>query len=231
MGLGVGAAVFYAGGAASADTGGPAAGGADTVGASSTVGPRSAEGARQRGAARRGVAAATAAAAAATSTSTAGTLTVNPMVNIIDGIIQGRLNATSARVSTLTYTALGLAGGFDSTVGESGGKISLGTVPVSPPTVPRTTDPQSFTILPYANWLDGGAKGTQTFSVRVSEVTALDSFLTGIPLVGLVAAPRLAPGLARRAEGWFPAAEDAESAASAPRAPRSEVSAEATPPA
>ena len=46
-----------------------------------------------------------------------------------------------------------------------------------------------------------------------------------------VAAPRLAPGLARRAEGWFPAAEDAESAASAPRAPRSEVSAEATPPA
>ena len=182
VGLGVGAAVFYAGGAASADTGGPAAGGADTVGASSTVGPRSAEGARQRGAARRGV-------AAATSTSTAGTLTVNPTVKIIDGIIQGRLNATSARVSTLTYTALGLAGGFDSTVGESGGKISLGTVPVSPPTVPRTTDPQSFTILPYANWLDGGAKGTQTFSVRVSEVTALDSFLTGIPLVGLVAAP------------------------------------------
>ena len=129
MGLGVGAAVFYAGGAASADTGGPAAGGADTVGASSTVGPRSTEGARQRGAARRGVAAATAA-AAATSTSTAGTLTVNPTVKIIDGIIQGRLNATSARVSTLTYTALGLAGGFDSTVGESGGKISLGTVPV-----------------------------------------------------------------------------------------------------
>lgn len=188
LGLGVGAAVFYAGGVASADTGGPAAGGADTVGASSTVGPRSTEGARQRGAARRGVAAA-AASAAATSTSTAGTLTVNPTVRIIDGIIQGRLNATSARGSTLTYTALGPAGGFDSTVGESGGKISLGTVPVSPPTVPRTTDPQSFTILPYANWLDGGAKGTQTFDVRVSEVTALDSFLTGIPLVGLVAAP------------------------------------------
>ena len=196
VGLGVGAAVFYTGGVASADTGGPAAGGADTVGASSIAGPRSTEGTRQRGAARRGIAAATASASATSSaTATVGTLTVNPTVRIIDGIIQGRLNATSARVSTLTYTALGLAGGFDSTVGESGGKISLGTVPVSPPTVPRTTDPQSFTILPYANWLDGGAKGTQTskgtqtFSVRVSEVTALDSFLTGIPLVGLVAAP------------------------------------------
>ena len=120
---------------------------------------------------------------------TSGSLTVDPTVTIVDGIIQGYLQAVSSRGLTMTYTALGEAAGFDSTVGESGGKISLGTVPVSPPTVPRTTDPQSFTILPYANWLDGGAKGTQTFSVRVSEVTALDSFLTGIPLVGLVAAP------------------------------------------
>jgi len=120
---------------------------------------------------------------------TSGSLTVDPTVTIVDGIIQGYLQAVSSRGLTMTYTALGEAAGFDSTVGESGGKISLGTVPVSPPTVPPTTDPQSFTILPYANWLDGGAKGTQTFSVRVSEVTALDSFLTSIPLVGLVAAP------------------------------------------
>ncbi|NBP86592.1 MAG: DUF1559 domain-containing protein, partial [Mycobacteriaceae bacterium] len=46
-----------------------------------------------------------------------------------------------------------------------------------------------YTILPYANWLDGGVKNTQTFHVRVSEVTGLNSFLTSIPLVGLVAAP------------------------------------------
>ena len=122
-------------------------------------------------------------------TVTTGGLTVNPTVTIVDGIIQGHLQAVSPRGLTMTYTALGEACGFDCTLGEGGGKISLGTVPVSPPTVPPTTDPQSFTILPYANWLDGGAKGTQTFSVRVSEVTALDSFLTGIPLIGLVAAP------------------------------------------
>jgi ABC-2 type transport system ATP-binding protein len=194
VGLGVGAAVFCAGGVASADTGGPATGGADAVGASSTAGPRSTEGPRQRGAARRhSLSAAKNQAVAARVTSSAaattGTLTVNPTVEIVDGIIRGRLNATSDRGSTLTYTALGEACGFDCTLGESGGKISLGTVPVSPPTVPPTTDPQSFTILPYANWLDGDAKGTQTFDVRVREVTGLDSFLTGIPLVGLVAAP------------------------------------------
>ena len=120
---------------------------------------------------------------------TNGSLTVDPTVTIVDGIIQGYLQAVSSRGLTMTYTALGPAAGFDSTLGESGGKISLGTVPVSPPTVPLTTDPQSFTILPYANWLDGGAKGIQTFDVRVSEVTALDSFLTGIPLIGSVAAP------------------------------------------
>ena len=120
---------------------------------------------------------------------TSGSLTVDPTVTIVDGIIQGYLQAVSSRGLTMTYTALGPAAGFDSTLGESGGKISLGTVPVSPPTVPLTTDPQSFTILPYANWLDGGAKGIQTFDVRVSEVTALDSFLTGIPLIGSVAAP------------------------------------------
>ena len=112
-------------------------------------------------------------------------LTVSPTVEIVDGVIQGRLNATSDRGNALTYTALGAACGFDCTLGESGGKISLGTVPAGP----TTTDPQSYTILPYANWLDGGVKNTQTFHVRVSEVTGLNSFLTSIPLVGLVAAP------------------------------------------
>ncbi|MFZ4373770.1 MAG: CocE/NonD family hydrolase [Mycobacterium sp.] len=230
--LGVGAAVFYAGGEASADTAGPAAGSSDTAGASSAAGPRSTaasrrsasgnaipkSSSRQRGAATRGAAvvaagaessvpsvagaarrlslstATTKAAAAqvtssATASATSGSLTVDPTVEFVDGIIQGNLNAVSSRALTLTYTILGDSCGSNCGLGDIGGKISVGTVPVSPPTVPSTTDPQSFTILPYANWLDGGTKGTQTFGVRVSEVTQLDQFLIGIPLVGTLAAP------------------------------------------
>jgi len=230
--LGVGAAVFYAGGVASADTAGPGAGGSDTAGASSAAGPRSTaasrrsapgsavskSSSRQRGAATRGAAVTSASAqstvpsaasvarrqslkvestkavaaqvtSSATAAATSGSLTVDPTVEFVDGIIQGNLNAVSSRALTLTYTLLGSSCGSNCGLGDIGGKISVGTVPVSPPTDPSTTDPQSFTILPYANWLDGGTKGTQTFGVRVSEVTQLDQFLTGIPLVGTLAAP------------------------------------------
>ncbi|MFM8598390.1 MAG: CocE/NonD family hydrolase [Mycobacterium sp.] len=49
--------------------------------------------------------------------------------------------------------------------------------------------PQDFSVLPYLTWdLDTGAgKNTQTFNVRVTEVTDFDAFLTGLPLIGLVA--------------------------------------------
>jgi len=117
-------------------------------------------------------------------------LVVDPTVTFVDGIVQGTLNATSSRGLTLTYTpvdggcsAVGAAlCGF----GDNGGKITMGTVPVSP----DATDPQSYTILPYATWLDpGGVKGTETFQVRVSEVTDFNQFLINIPLIGLVAEP------------------------------------------
>lgn len=110
-------------------------------------------------------------------------LTVNPTVTIVDGIIQGYLEAVSSRGLMMTYTALGATCGSNCALGDLGGKISLGTIPLLGNTA------QSFTILPYANWLDGGTKGTQTFGVRVREVTDFDMFLTGIPLVGLFAAP------------------------------------------
>lgn len=112
-----------------------------------------------------------------------GGLTVNPTVTIADGIIQGYLEAVSSRGLMMTYTALGATCGSNCALGDLGGKISLGTIPLLGNTA------QSFTILPYANWLDGDAKGTQTFGVRVREVTDFDMFLTGIPLVGLFAAP------------------------------------------
>ena len=114
---------------------------------------------------------------------TNGSLTVNPTVTIADGIIQGYLEAVSSRGLMMTYTALGATCGSNCALGDLGGKISLGTIPLLGNTE------QSFTILPYANWLDGGTPGTQTFGVRVREVTDFDMFLTGIPLVGMFAAP------------------------------------------
>jgi len=116
---------------------------------------------------------------------TSGSLTVDPTVTIDDGIIRGYLQAVSSRGLMMTYTALGATCGSNCALGDLGGKISLGTIPLLGDTA------QSFTILPYANWLDTSVadKGIQTFGVRVREVTDLDMFLTGIPLVGMFAAP------------------------------------------
>ena len=118
-----------------------------------------------------------------------GGLTVDPTVlPLVDGIIQGYLQATSSRGLALTYTPVesgcSAAGstmlcGF----GDAGGKITLGTIPLLGNTE------QSFTILPYATWLDGGGKGIEEFRVRVSEVTDFNQFLINIPLIGLLAAP------------------------------------------
>ena len=115
-------------------------------------------------------------------------ITVAPTVEFVDAIVQGTLNATSSRFgdtscsgsqssSCLTYEFVS-KDGF--------GKLDLDTVPAGP-----LTDPQSFTILPYLTWdLDTGAgKGTQTFQVRVTEVTDFDAFVTGLPLIGLLAGP------------------------------------------
>ena len=114
-------------------------------------------------------------------TATSGSLTVDPTVEFDNGIIFGTLQATSAAGNKLTYTVLGGSCGDGCGVATSGGKLTLGVL--------GKDAPQSYAILPYANWLDGGTKGLQQFQVRVSEVTDFDSFLTNIPLVGLLAAP------------------------------------------
>lgn len=108
----------------------------------------------------------------ATAEQTNNGVTVAPTTELVNGVVQGALNATSERGLPMTYKFIG---------GSVGGKMDIGNVPVSP----TLKDPQSYTILPYANWLDaGGMKGAQQFNVRVSEVTDLDAFLTGIPLIG-----------------------------------------------
>ena len=112
-------------------------------------------------------------------------ITVDPTVDFVDGIVQGRLNATSARfgstscseeqtTSCMTYDYV--------SNGATPGKLDIGTVPITL----TTRDPQSFTALPYLTWdIDSGTgKGTQVFEVRVSEVTEFDSIVTGLPLVG-----------------------------------------------
>jgi len=125
----------------------------------------------------RAVRSAPAAQVTSSATVTEDGITVNPTVVRVDGIFQGALNATSARGAELVYTSLG---------GSNGGKLDLGTVPI-----PGGTDPQSYTILPYATWnlITGAGKGTEEFGVRITEVTNFDKFLVGIPLVGLFAAP------------------------------------------
>jgi ABC-2 type transport system ATP-binding protein len=81
-------------------------------------------------------------------------VTADPTVEIVDGVIRGNVNAVSSKGGTLRLQAVSSTGG---------GKLLLGNVPGG--------GPQSFTVLPYANWLDGGARGVQTFTVKVTEVT------------------------------------------------------------
>ena len=113
------------------------------------------------------------AAATTASAQTSGGITVAPTATLVDGIVLGNLNATSATGQTLKYSFVS---------SSNGGKLDLGTV---------GSDPQSYTILPYANWnlLTGDGKGTQQFGVRVSEVTAFDTFLASIPVFGMFASP------------------------------------------
>jgi len=111
--------------------------------------------------------------------SAANGVTADPSVAIVDGIIQGSLNASSQRGLALTYTV---------SRGSNGGKLSLGTVPTASDVA------QSFTVLPYATWQVGGTptvstKGTERFDVRISEVTEFDKFVAEIPLFGVLAAP------------------------------------------
>lgn len=85
-------------------------------------------------------------------------IAVDTKVEIEDGVIKGYLNAKSARGSSLKFSYLNSVGGYYG-LGSNGGKITLGS----------SKDPQSFTILPYANWLDSGKKGLEVFYLNVQE--------------------------------------------------------------
>ena len=116
----------------------------------------------------------------AAATVTSGGITVDTSTAFVDGIFRGTLTATSAGGNTLTYSVQGSSCGTGCGVGTDGGKMTALT---------PTGSTQNYAILPYANWLDGGTAGDQSFGVRVTEVTQFDTFLTSIPLVGLLAGP------------------------------------------
>ncbi len=106
-------------------------------------------------------------------------VTVDPTVEFADGIIYGSLDATSSRGLELKYTVIGGRSG-----GSNGGKLTLATYPDFFP------EADQFTLLPYRTWDNAGVgKGEETWQVRVSEVTDFDKFITGIPLLGLLADP------------------------------------------
>ncbi len=83
-------------------------------------------------------------------------ITANPSVSLVDGVIQGTVNASHTSGAILSYELVS---------NEFGLKARLGVLPSSP----SENDPDSFTVLPYGTWIDGAAKGVQTFSIRVSE--------------------------------------------------------------
>ena len=88
-------------------------------------------------------------------------IVANPTVTIADGVIRGVMNSGSLSDATLKYESLG---------GNFGGKLEIG------PAYPyQPADPLEFVALPYATWLEGGAKGTERFSVRISDVAHPDT--------------------------------------------------------
>ena len=119
-------------------------------------------------------------------------ITVAPTVAFVDGVVEGTLNATSARYGDTSCSSTQKSSclkyeytSTDRDVRENDiGKLTFAEADTS-------AGPQDFSILPYLTWdLDTGVdKGSQTFQVRVTEVTAFDEFLTGLPLVGLLAEP------------------------------------------
>ena len=113
------------------------------------------------------------------------------MTVYFDGVLQGNLNIDSA-------SGCGELGSdckldvkwLDS---SDGGKVNLNNVPDGlPGGGPKIQGVNgSYTFLPYATWIDPDnptnfptPTGTQSFTVRVSENTKFDQFLSGIPLVG-----------------------------------------------
>ena len=79
----------------------------------------------------------------------------SPLIAIVDGVIGGTLNFTGTGKQKWTFKFIS---------SSRGGKLTLGTATTGQP-----VSDQSFTILPYASWLDGvPSRGHETFVVRAT---------------------------------------------------------------
>ena len=93
-------------------------------------------------------------------------IAANPTVELVDGIIRGNLNVSGTGSQALRFEVLS---------SSRGGKLAMGTVESGSPAATA----QSFTILPYANWLDGDPRGRETFVVRVTPVAKAGAAKSG----------------------------------------------------
>lgn len=90
-----------------------------------------------------------------------GPVSVNPVLEFLDGVIYGNVGATDSRGNPLIYNIIDEP--------SQGGKITL-------------ADDGSFSFLPDLSVVESG--GTEQFTVMVSEQTGLVRFLEQIPLLG-----------------------------------------------
>jgi ABC-2 type transport system ATP-binding protein len=101
----------------------------------------------------------------------ANSISVDQQLRWEQGVIQGTLNAVSARGLDLEFSVLRRP--------SLGGKVAL---------APGSAD--AFAYLPYVTAVTDPA-AAETFSIMVAEVTAFDRFVRSIPRVGLAADPVL----------------------------------------
>jgi ABC-2 type transport system ATP-binding protein len=115
--------------------------------------------------------------AASTGSVFGNSITVNPDVGWSDGLLLGTLDATSSRGLPLKYTVV------DSP--SLGGKLTWEPEPAG-----SSVKSGRFSYLPAMGTLTDASQ-TETFAVMVAEVTAFNRFITGLPVIGLLAEPLL----------------------------------------
>ena len=101
-------------------------------------------------------------------------ITVDPTIEFSDGVIVGDIHAENSDHNTLTYTV---------TSGPDNGKVFVNPTLANPALDPyAATLSGKFTYLPDSSLL--ASRGTDQFTVMVSELSDLMTLLTNIPVLG-----------------------------------------------